>query len=97
MSRPRRTAFASPGGAGSATGVGECIIRAVASFVAVEAIARLGAQGAAERGLAAVAAVGGTGGLIVTGPGGDVGLARNTPQMAHAWVQEGEERAGIDA
>ncbi len=89
--------YASPGGAASATGVGECIMRAVASFVAVEAIVRLGAQGAAERGLAAVAAVGGAGGLIVMGPGGDVGLARNTPQMAHAWVQEGEERAGIDA
>lgn len=86
--------YADPGGAASATGLGESFIRAVAAFVAVEAIARLGARRAAEHGIARVAALGGSGGLILVAPDGEVGIAFDAPAMPHAWIRGEGGRSG---
>jgi L-asparaginase / beta-aspartyl-peptidase len=77
------------GGAGSATGAGEAILRVVLAKSAIEAL-RAGtwpepAARAAIEGLAA--RVGGTGGLILVDRAGRLGLARNTASMS--WAAQG--------
>jgi len=87
--------YASAQAAVSGTGEGEFFIRSLAAFLAAEAAPSLGAQGAAERGVAEVARLGGVGGLIVVEPGGELGVAFNTPHMARAWVRGGEASAAV--
>jgi beta-aspartyl-peptidase (threonine type) len=73
-------------GAASATGMGEHLMRIVISKTACDLMTNgLDAQAAAE---AAIRMLGertvGRGGLIVLTPHGDVGVAHNTPYIAHA-------------
>src|SRR5512137_1594158 len=71
----------------SATGGGEKIIQVtLARHVADLVGAGLGAAAAAAEGIRTLGTrVGGQGGVIVVGPGGEPGFAYNTPSMARAW------------
>lgn len=80
-------------GAGSATGVGEAIMRFLLTY---EVCARLragtSAQAAADDAIARFGdEVAGSGGLIVVDVRGGVGIARNTATMSWAVAREGEE------
>ncbi len=81
-------------GAVSCTGVGEAFIKAVAAKQAVEAMraGRAPAEAAREI-LPLVRRYSGDGGLICVDAAGRIGLAYDTPRMAHAWI-DGEGRAG---
>jgi beta-aspartyl-peptidase (threonine type) len=81
-------------GAVSCTGVGEAFIKAVAAKQAVEAMraGRLPAE-AARAILPLVRRHEGAGGLICVDGAGRIGLAYDTPRMAHAWI-DAEGRAG---
>jgi beta-aspartyl-peptidase (threonine type) len=77
-------------GGASTTGWGESITRVVLSKYAVDALrndanpsdsARLAIEHLARR-------VGGTGGIILATPSGEVGFAYNTPRMARAYITE---------
>jgi L-asparaginase / beta-aspartyl-peptidase len=84
-------------GAASCTGAGEAFIKAAAAKQAVEAMraGRLPAQAAREI-LPAVRRHGGGGGLICVDAGGRLGLAFDTPRMAHASIDhEGNEASGF--
>ncbi len=84
-------------GAVSCTGQGEAFIRAVAAKQAVEALraGRSPAEAARDT-LPAVRRHGGSGGLICVDAAGRVGLAFDTPRMAHAWIDfEGREGGGF--
>jgi beta-aspartyl-peptidase (threonine type) len=74
-------------GAVSSTGGGEKIIQVtLARHVADLVGAGLGAAEAAAEGIRTLGSrVGGQGGVIVVGPGGEPGFAYNTPSMARAW------------
>jgi isoaspartyl peptidase/L-asparaginase-like protein (Ntn-hydrolase superfamily) len=85
--------YASQFGAASGTGDGEVFMRGLATYVAVRSCPVLGAMVAAEAGLAAATELGGTGGLILVSPEGEIGFAFNTPAMARAWVRDGEEQS----
>jgi beta-aspartyl-peptidase (threonine type) len=77
------------GGACSATGAGEAILRVVLAKTAIDAL-RAGTrpEPAARAGIEALGArVGGTGGLILVDRAGRLGLARNTPSMS--WAAQG--------
>ena len=77
------------GGAGSATGAGEAILRVVLAKSAIEAL-RAGTrpEPAARAAIGALGArVGGTGGLILVDRAGRLGLARNTASMS--WAAQG--------
>ena len=82
-------------GAASGTGMGEFFMRALTAYTAVQGVPGLGAQTATERAIVQLAALGGEGGLILVGPDGGLGIAFNSPQMAHAWVRGAEEFAGV--
>ena len=86
-------------GAVSCTGVGEAFIKAAAAKQAVEALrAGQSPAEAARQALAAVRRHGGSGGLIGVDAAGRVGLAFDTPRMAHAWIEAGGvEGAGFRA
>jgi len=75
------------GGAASATGHGEVIIRAVMSKVAIDAL-RAGASAgrAASEALEAVKRVGGEAGIIVVDRLGATGFAFNTARMSRPWL-----------
>jgi L-asparaginase / beta-aspartyl-peptidase len=77
------------GGAGSATGAGEAIIRIVLTKCAIDALrAGVHPDAAARAGIGALGArVGGTGGLILVDRTGRLGLARNTASMS--WAAQG--------
>jgi beta-aspartyl-peptidase (threonine type) len=85
------------GGAVSCTGVGEAFIRAVAAKQAVEAMrAGRSPTEAAQAILPAVRRHGGGGGLICVDAAGRIGLAFDTPRMAHAWIDaDGREGGGF--
>ena len=77
------------GGAGSATGAGEAILRVVLAKSAIEAL-RAGTwpEPAARAAIGALGArVRGTGGLILVDRAGRLGLARNTASMS--WAAQG--------
>jgi L-asparaginase / beta-aspartyl-peptidase len=81
-------------GAASGTGVGEAFIKAVAAGLAVEAMrAGRAPEEAAREVLPVVRRYGGMGGLICVDAVGRIGLAFDTPRMAHAWV-DAQGRAG---
>lgn len=82
------------GGAASATGHGEAILRVCLTH-AVCGLMRAGesAQAAAERGIAGLARVSGDAGLIAVDRRGGFGIAFNTERMARAWIA-GPDRAG---
>ena len=85
-------------GAASCTGVGEAFMKALGAKQAVEAMraGRDPAQAAREV-LPLVRRHGGNGGLICVDARGRVGLAFDTPRMAHAWIDaEGRVGAGFD-
>jgi beta-aspartyl-peptidase (threonine type) len=75
------------GGAASATGHGESILRVCLTQVAVMQMRHgQSAQAAAETALAELARIGGEGGLICVDGRGGHGLAFNTERMARAWI-----------
>ncbi len=74
-------------GAVSGTGLGEAFIKAVAARQAVDAMrAGRSPTEAAHEILPAVRRHGGSGGLICVDAAGAIGLAFDTPRMAHAWI-----------
>ena len=84
-------------GAVSCTGLGEAFIKAAAAKQAVEALrAGRSPAEAARQLLPAVRRHGGSGGLICVDAAGRVGLAFDTPRMAHAWIDaEGRQGGGF--
>jgi len=72
----------------SCTGHGERIIQLTLARHAADLVGRgLAAMDAAREAVALLGRrVSGEGGLIVVGPGGDVGFAHNTPAMSRAWT-----------
>lgn len=89
-----------PLGAASATGDGEAAIRVGLTRSAIESL-RAGSS-PAEAAAAAIARLahktGGTGGIIVVGTDGRVGLAHNTATMSHAVARaDAPARAGVRA
>jgi beta-aspartyl-peptidase (threonine type) len=85
-------------GAVSCTGVGEAFMKALGAKQAVEAMraGRAPAEVAREV-LPLVRRYGGDGGLICVDVKGNIGLAFDTPRMAHAWIDaEGRAGAGFD-
>jgi L-asparaginase / beta-aspartyl-peptidase len=92
--------FADDGaGAVSCTGLGEAFIKAAAAKQAVEVLrAGRSPTEAARQLLPAVRRHGGSGGLICVDAAGRVGLAFDTPRMAHAWIDaDGREGGGFRA
>jgi beta-aspartyl-peptidase (threonine type) len=74
-------------GAVSCTGAGEAFIKAAAALRAVEAMrAGRSPADAGKEALAWTKRHGGSGGLICVSPAGQLGLAFDTPRMAHAWI-----------
>ena len=88
--------FADDGaGAVSCTGHGEAFIKAAAAKQAIEALrAGRSPTEAAREVLPAVRRHGGSGGLICVDAAGRVGLAFDTPRMAHAWIEIGGREGG---
>jgi L-asparaginase / beta-aspartyl-peptidase len=88
--------FADDGaGAVSCTGHGEAFIKAAAAKQAIEALrAGRSPTEAAREILPAVRRHGGSGGLICVDAAGRVGLAFDTPRMAHAWIEAGGREGG---
>ena len=92
--------YADDGAGGvSCTGHGEAFIKAAAAKQAVEAIrAGRSPTEAAQLVLASVRRYGGAGGLIGVDAAGRLGLAFDTPRMAHAWIDvHGNAGAGFAA
>ena len=85
------------GGAASATGHGESIIKVVLTKFASDLVrAGATAQAAAAAALEELARVQGQGGIIVLDPRGGLGHAFNTDRMARAWVDgNGTEGVGF--
>ncbi len=85
-------------GAASATGLGEAIMKVVLSKTALEYIGLEGdPMKAAVRAIKLMESrVGGGAGLIVLDPGGDVGIAYNTPRMAFAYNEGDRIIHGVD-
>ncbi len=82
-------------GAVSCTGHGEAFIKAAAAKQAIEALrAGRSPTEAAREVLPAVRRHGGSGGLICVDAAGRVGLAFDTPRMAHAWIDAGGRDGG---
>ncbi|HEX7587679.1 MAG TPA: isoaspartyl peptidase/L-asparaginase, partial [Anaerolineae bacterium] len=77
-------------GGASTTGWGEAITRTVLSKYGVDAMKN--ASSAKDAALSAIEylarRVGGTGGIILADPTGQVGFAHNTPRMARAYITE---------
>jgi beta-aspartyl-peptidase (threonine type) len=87
-------------GAASATGLGEALMKVVISKTACDFIAQgMSAQQAADAAIAVLAErTTGQGGLIVLDQQGCIGVAHNTPYIAHAYITVGSEIAiGIKA
>ncbi len=85
-------------GAASATGEGEALMKVVISKTVCDLMAQgLTAQEAADAAIQLlIERTGGRGGLIVLGTRGDIGLAHNTPYLAHAHVTtDGDIAAGL--
>lgn len=80
-------------GAVSATGEGEALMKIVISKTVCDLIAQgMTAQEAAEAAIAVLRErTTGEGGVIVIDRNGNVGIAHNTPYIAHAYVTEGEK------
>jgi beta-aspartyl-peptidase (threonine type) len=82
-------------GAVSCTGLGEAFIKAAAAKQAVEALrAGRSPDEAAREILPLVRRHGGSGGLICVDAAGRVGLAFDTPRMAHAWIDAAGRQGG---
>ncbi len=87
-------------GAAAATGSGEALMRIVTSKTAVDFMAAgQSAQEAADQAIARLwGRVRGYGGVILIDREGRVGLAHNTPNLAHAYIVTGQEMvAGVEA
>ncbi len=80
-------------GAASATGLGEALMKIVTSKTACDLIAQgMTAQEAADAAITVLAKrTTGEGGLIVLDHAGRIGVAHNTPYIAHAYVTVGGE------
>jgi beta-aspartyl-peptidase (threonine type) len=80
-------------GAASATGLGEALMKVIISKTACDLIAQgMSAQGAADAAISLLAErTTGQGGLIVLDRLGRIGIAHNTPYIAHATVTAGGE------
>jgi beta-aspartyl-peptidase (threonine type) len=86
-------------GAVSATGLGEALMKVIIGKAACDLIAQgMSAQGAADAAISLLAErTAGEGGLIVLDRLGRIGIAHNTPYIAHATVTAGGEiAAGIE-
>jgi beta-aspartyl-peptidase (threonine type) len=86
-------------GAVSATGLGEALMKVIIGKAACDLIAQgMSAQGAADAAISLLAErTAGEGGLIVLDRMGRIGIAHNTPYIAHATVTAGGEIvAGIE-
>lgn len=84
-------------GAISATGHGESIIKVVlAKFVSDRLSAGRTAADAVAEGIAELASIGGTGGLIAIDARGTVGIAFNTERMTRAWIAGAEEHTAYE-
>lgn len=81
----------------SATGWGESLMKVVFSKMVCDLVGQgMTAQQAAAAGVRRLAErVGGLGGAIVIDSAGRVGLAYNTPRMAHAYIVDGNLRVGV--
>jgi len=80
------------GGACSATGIGESIMRACVAKAAVDAMrAGLGAQDAARAAMQELRRVEGSGGIILVDRAGGTAFARNTDTMSQAVAKAGAE------
>jgi beta-aspartyl-peptidase (threonine type) len=79
-------------GAAAATGSGESLMRVVISKAAVDLMATgMPAQEAADAAIARLwGRVRGYGGIISMGADGRIGIAHNTPNLAHAYIREGQ-------
>jgi L-asparaginase / beta-aspartyl-peptidase len=87
-------------GAVSATGEGEALMKVVISKTVCDFIAQgMTAQEAADAAIAILAErTTGEGGVIVIDRNGNVGVAHNTPYIAHAYIAgDGEVMLGIEA
>jgi L-asparaginase / beta-aspartyl-peptidase len=86
-------------GAVSATGAGEYFIRAAVAHEICARIRMLGesATVAADKVIADVGSLGGSGGVILVTPGGDAGWAFNTPGMYRGLASAEERRVAIYA
>jgi beta-aspartyl-peptidase (threonine type) len=80
------------GGAASATGRGEDIIRVTMAAVAVDAMTADGAEAAAWRSVDALDRIDGRAGIICIDREGEIGVAHNTRTMPIAFVRAGGER-----
>ena len=93
------------GGAVAATGSGEALMRVVISKATVDLMATgMLAQEAADAAITRLwERVRGYGGIISMGADGHIGIAHNTPNLAHAYIREGQllmsgtEIASMDA
>lgn len=76
-------------GGASATGWGEAITRVVLCKAAVDSMSGLKPDKAARAAIEILARrVGGTGGIILASPSGQLGFSHNTPRMAVAYITE---------
>jgi L-asparaginase / beta-aspartyl-peptidase len=82
----------------SATGWGESIMKVVLCKAVCDFVAQGGsAQAAAEKAIRVLAdRAQGLGGVIVIDRAGTIGLAFNTPRMAHAWITNEQVIAKVD-
>jgi beta-aspartyl-peptidase (threonine type) len=87
------------GGAASATGNGEAIMRvALTKYVSEKLRAGTPSAQAAKSAIVELTRIGGLGGVIVIDKNGRLASAMNTPHMARAWVSgPGDEGMGFDA
>ncbi len=85
-------------GAASATGHGESIMRVGLTRRVVDLVAQGHApRDAVRRGLEMLSEVGGSGGLILLTPRGELAFAFNTPRMPWAFIDpNGQAAAGVD-
>lgn len=82
------------GGAASATGKGEDIIRITMAAVAVAAMIDGTAADAAAAAVAALDRIGGRAGIITVDRHGGIGIAHNTATMPIAWLRRGGSGSG---
>jgi beta-aspartyl-peptidase (threonine type) len=75
----------------SCSGWGEAIMKVMLAKEVAELMrAESGAQASAEAGIRKLAAkADGLGGVICIDPGGEIGIAYNTPRMARGWMSDG--------
>ena len=89
--------YADRGGAASATGTGEEIIRNALSLRACEYVTEWGAESGARRAIGLISRMSGrdTAGIVTVDSKGRVGAAFNTEAMGRAWYDHDKERVVV--